>query len=350
VAAVRIPVTARSAPEFDVAIIGAGAAGMRAAAAFRRERVVGVIVLEKGTYLETARHLRAVRKFADVLRHIRFRAEVVSEEFDDAADSWAITTRDGVTLTARIVVDATGDEHLESRFERSEGQHAPRRPQDGPAPYLGVATHGVPNHFVVAGPDTGVDDRPAPVTIDKQIREVVALARAMRRGEATRVEVKRHVQQQADRTRHRPWSTAVRAGRARPGRGLWCRTTATRALNLGDFEFTRPEDREEDDGYRGPATLLDNDGTEHPVQVHVLAQYEPVDNTVHWSGRIDPAPALTRLHRTRNQRVALRLPGYDAVPAQLTDADPWGGSHILGEGASPYPLGYGTPPLDGSAD
>ena len=84
--------------------------------------------------------------------------------------------------------------------------------------------------------------------------------------------------------------------------------------------------------------LIGADGSEIDVQVHLLARYQPVDNMVRWSGRIQPSPELAGLHRGLNQPVQIRVDGEPPVPAILVDHDPWGGSHIVGEGVSPYPL------------
>jgi hypothetical protein len=44
------------------------------------------------------------------------------------------------------------------------------------------------------------------------------------------------------------------------------------------------------------------------------------------------------MHRTTNQPVRVRIADHQPVDAVLVDHDPWGGSHIVGEGGSPYPL------------
>jgi hypothetical protein len=223
--------------------------------------------------------------------------------FDGASDRWLIGD-----LAARVLIDTTatpagirvgllGDDDARARF----GAH----------PYLGVARHGFPNHFTVTGDDA--------------TRYVVACLNALWARGCTRVEVKPHVQGQ--------YSRHVDAGIAQP------RRNARRTPDLAEYEFTTARDRDEDDeDYRGPAVLIAADGTEVDVQVHLLALYQPVDNMVRWSGRIQPSPDLARLHRGVNQPVQIRIDGLPPVPAILVDHDPWGGSHIVGEGDSPYPL------------
>lgn len=188
------------------------------------------------------------------------------------------------------------DDHARTRF----GAHA----------YLGMARHGFPNHFTVL-------DR------DAETNVAACLGAVWSRG-CTRIEIKPHVQAQ--------YSRNVDAGLGR------LRRKARRTPDLGDYEFTSARNREEDDeDYRGPA-VLSADGTEVDVQVHVLAVFQPVENAVRWSGRVQPSRALAGLHRSLNRPVLIRIGDNPPVDAVLVDHDPWGGSHIVGEGDSPYPL------------
>lgn len=204
--------------------------------------------------------------------------------FDEAYDTWEVTGRDGERHTARVVIDV----------ERGQ-----------PDAYLGVARHGVPNYFTV--------------TTKPQMRYVTACIRALADRECTRVEVKAHV--------HAQYSRGIRP---QPDLRILQRR------NMSDFEFNRIDDDDEDDDYQGPAVLVDDDCTEIEVQVHLAAVYEPLDNTLHWSGRIAPSDELRALHRTTNQPVRLRIDGNEPVDGLLLDADPWGGSHITGQGRCLY--------------
>ncbi|MEZ0363876.1 DUF4873 domain-containing protein [Mycobacterium sp. pUA109] len=78
--------------------------------------------------------------------------------FDNRTDTWTVTTADGQTRTARILVDTT-----ESNDEV-------------------VAVHGVPNHFRIPGPHT-----------DRQARYVAGCLDAVRRGGATRIEARSRI-------------------------------------------------------------------------------------------------------------------------------------------------------------
>ncbi|MDV3123891.1 DUF4873 domain-containing protein [Mycobacterium sp. 21AC1] len=180
-----------------------------------------------------------------------------------------------------------------------------------PHAYLGMARRGHPNRFTVADPDAAA--------------YVSACLRALAHRGCTRIEVKPHVQAQ--------YSRNLDEGMVR------LRRNARRKPDLADYEFTRAADREEDDeDYRGPAVLIDDDGTEIEVEVHLLALFQPVDNAVRWSGRVYPSAELSGLHRGLNQPVVIRIGDHHPVEAMLVDQDPWGGSHIAGVGDSPYPL------------
>lgn len=216
--------------------------------------------------------------------------------FDGATDRWVVGE-----LAARVLIDTAVEPGTRRGLLADDDVRA------GMRPYLAGARHGFPNHFTV--------------TDDEAARYVAQCLGALWRRGCTRIEVKPHVQAQYSRGVDR------------------VRRKDRRTAKLADFEFTTSHDREEDDeDYRGPAVLIGADGTEIDVDVHLLALYQPVDNAVRWSGRVQPSAALADLHRGLNQPVHIRVGGRPAVPAVLVDNDPWGGSHITGAGQSPYPL------------
>lgn len=135
----------------QVVIIGSGFAGLGMAIGLKRAGVHDFVVLEKagdvgGTWRENTypgcacdvqSHLYSFsfelnpswsRMFAeqpeihDYLRHcadkygvrphIRFHSEVVAAEFDESTDTWRVSTRDGHTVTARVVVAGLGPLHV----------------------------------------------------------------------------------------------------------------------------------------------------------------------------------------------------------------------------------------------
>ncbi|QRY61937.1 DUF4873 domain-containing protein [Gordonia sp. PDNC005] len=225
--------------------------------------------------------------------------DVVDEVFHPDADRWIVTSADGRTFRARIVVASK------------------RAVADGPAAYLGIAENGAPNRWIV--------DEIGPMRLGSQVAFVGDAIEAMRDARFSRVEVKRHVQGQYARAAS-PSSLLAALRSPRP--------------RLADFEFTTARDREDDDEYHGPASVIDDNGVAHPVTAHLLAQYQPVANTVVWTGRLEPSAAISSLHTRLRQSVLLSTPGSEPVPALLVDGDPWGGVHVAGDGASPYPMPY----------
>lgn len=270
-----------------------------------------VVILDTGG-MSGERMARALRRrrVTDVVMP----AEIFqTATFDGASDAWDLSVPDGAAITARVLIVC-------ERPEATTGNGQARAP--GRAGYLGVATHEFPNRFSVPAPAPG---RSATLLHGAQIAHIARIVAAMAAFDATRVQVKAHVQRADDRD--------LVGGRA-PESPLrqWLRT---RRAQPNDYEFTRPEDRA-DEAYRGPAALVGADGTEIAVTAHLLAVYEPVENRTVWGGRLTPSAELQATHRIPNQPVMLRTPGHDAVPAVLTERDPWGGSHITGRGAPPY--------------
>ncbi|MBX7451160.1 NAD(P)-binding domain-containing protein [Mycolicibacterium sp. 3033] len=264
-----------------------------------------------------------------------------------------IRTRDGGDRPADVIVYGTGFKATDAWREQSlvgrSGRAIQHLWRDGSQAYLGVAVHGLPNHFTVMGPNSGVGNQSIVFMIEAQTRYIVAVLGALLARRATRVEVKSHVQQHFNRElQRRSLGTVWTSGGCRSwylddhgvNRALWPGSTVsywrrTRTPVLSDFEFTYAEDRD-DDQYHGSATLIDADGTEVDVQAHLLAVYQPVDNQLHWAGRLEATAALTRIHQHTNQPVRLRITGNAPVDALLTDADPWGGTHIVGHGRPPF--------------
>lgn len=97
---------------------------------------------------------------------------------------------------------------------------------------------------------------------------------------------------------------------------------------------------EDDDGYRGPATLV-VDGRDVPVTVILDARHEPQDGKVHWFGRLtlsaDPEPDVLSALTASNGSLELRTDGGRSA-ARIGDLDPWGRYRVTGVGRPPYIL------------
>ncbi|HKT00561.1 MAG TPA: FAD-dependent oxidoreductase [Rugosimonospora sp.] len=100
--------------------------------------------------------------------------------------------------------------------------------------------------------------------------------------------------------------------------------------------------------YAGPA-LLRTGEVDSPVEVSLSGHVEPLDGRYHWAGRIAPYPGLAELVRGgRGTAVAtLRIGAGAAVPARLTEVDPWGGVRVTGTGAPPWPDQEPPEPVNG---
>ncbi|MGV9545227.1 NAD(P)-binding domain-containing protein [Nocardia beijingensis] len=272
----------------------------------------------------------------------------------------AIITADGVAHPADVIIYGTGFKVIDKTANMDLVGRDKRTIQqvwaDGVEAYLGVAASGVPNYFMLVGPNTGVGNQSIVFIIEAQVRYIVGLLLALRERECTRVEPKAHVQAQFNRELQRKSAGTVwTAGGCSSwylddkgvNRAIWPETTLsywrrTRTPNLSDFEFTRLTDREDDDDYCGPAVLIDAEGNRHEVHVHVLAVYEPVENTVRWYGRVAPSEPLRALHTRNNLPVRLQIGDNEPVDGLLVDVDPWAGSRIHGRGAYPYPPALDT--------
>lgn len=284
----------------------------------------------------------------------RDNVDLVTDSIQEV-DEDAIITTDGARYPVDAIVYGTGfkvtdkteDMNLVGRDKRTIQQVW----AEGAEAYLGIAANGMPNYFMLVGPNTGLGNQSIVFIIEAQVRYIVQLLVALKQRECTRVEPKAHVQAQFNRELQRKSAGTVwTAGGCSSwylddkgvNRAIWPDTSLaywrrTRTADLSDFEFTRLSDREEDEDYSGPAALIDADGNRHEVHVHVLAVYEPLENTIGWYGRVAPSLELRALHVRNNLPVLLQIGDNEPVDGVLVDADPWGGSRIHGRGAYPYP-------------
>jgi cation diffusion facilitator CzcD-associated flavoprotein CzcO len=170
----------------------------------------------------------------------------------------------------------------------------------GATAYLGLAVHGFPNYFLVLGPDSPVGDVAAVVEVQR--RCITECLNRMRRDGATRIEVRRSVQQQYTE-------------RARV-------TKTARAFDLSATD-------ESLDIYDGPARLS-ADGDEHSVRVRIAGHLDPIDGKYHWQGTVSGiAPEFG------SRPVELAVHEF-AVEARITEKTPWGSYSIAGVGAPPF--------------
>lgn len=216
-------------------------------------------------------------------------------EFDEASHTWTVGDRH-----ARVVIATDGT--LPTRLGY--------RP-DGPAPYLGVAVHGVPNWFLVTGPDVAAQKGYIAKCLDY-----------MGRTDATRIEVRASAQRTYDdRSR----------GRTHRGGHYW-RKVGRRIPSAFEVRSPGSEDGPDDTVYDGAATVVVGENM-HDVQVRLTGQIDPIDGHYHWQGTVLATEFDVRLP----QEVTVVI-GERSAPGRLTERTPWSTFSVVGMGAPPFAL------------
>ncbi|MDA2894188.1 DUF4873 domain-containing protein [Mycolicibacterium sp. BiH015] len=215
--------------------------------------------------------------------------------FDEATHTWTAGGRN-----ARIVVatDGTLPSALDCRIEHLR-------------PYLGVAVHGVPNWFLVTGPDVAAQKGYISKCLDH-----------LERTGATRIEVRAATQRTYDdRSR----------GRARRGGHFW-RTVGRRIPSAFEVRSLGVEDGPEDSVYDGGATVAVGDRV-LDAKVRLTGRVDPIDGHYHWQGTIFAADSDVRLP----QEVTVTI-GDRSARGRLTERTPWSTFSVVGLGAPPFAL------------
>lgn len=90
--------------------------------------------------------------------------------------------------------------------------------------------------------------------------------------------------------------------------------------------------------YTGSAVLLlDDDSVD--ADVVLTGHMEPLDGKYHWYGRVSASNEVRELKdRAGRTDVRIAVSGRRAVPARLTELDPFGNVRIVGTGTPPYAL------------
>jgi hypothetical protein len=235
-------------------------------------------------------------------RSVRFarrrRIDVVASPFEEITAA-GIRTADGVHHDADAIVYGTGFTVADpdKSLIGAGGLTLQQIWRDGTEPYLGVALHGLPNYFVVGGPE-----------FDAALRRI-AQCLDLVKGQA-RIEVRRSTQHVFNERihLHRP-SHRVSAS----------------AFDLSSAIGVH------DEMYEGPAILTGAESYQQ-VRVRLSGHIEPVDGHYHWQGMIfDQIPDCL----ARARAVSLTV-GERSAPARITEKTPQGTYSIAGVGAPPF--------------
>ncbi|WP_407662867.1 DUF4873 domain-containing protein [Mycobacterium tilburgii] len=187
------------------------------------------------------------------------------------------------------------------------GVHLAQSWRDGIEPFLGVAIHGFPNYFCLAGPD-----------IDTQTRHVIGCLALLNRSGSTRIEVLGSSMQVFNERAH--------LGPALP---------AARLANAFDLSSAAPAD---DDIYDGAAALT-VEGVEVPVRARLTGRLDPIDGRYHWQGTLFGSPTQPLPEELLKQNRAARLTVDDhSAAARIVEQTPWGTHTVAGVGAPPYAM------------
>ena len=224
----------------------------------------------------------------------------------------AVRTSDGAQHRADAIIYGTGFAASESRLIGAGGMAIQQAWQDGMEPFLGVAVHGFPNYFFIAGPDTAA-----------QTRYVVECLGLMKSTASGRIEVRRSTQQVFNERAHLNPAEPIPVGSAFDLSGIPAAGTETRAT------------------YDGAATLTIGDVC-HPVRVRLTGRIDPIDGHYHWQGTVfsplsDPLSTWPDEAFKHSRAATLTVGGLSAA-ARIVEQTPWGTHSIAGVGAPPYAL------------
>ncbi|MGB3231960.1 MAG: DUF4873 domain-containing protein [Mycobacterium sp.] len=225
----------------------------------------------------------------DTVAYLR-RPETENAVFDEATHTWTVDDR-----RVRVIIATDGT-----------------LPASGPyalAPYLGVAVRGVPNYFMVTGPDGAA-----------QKGYIAKCLAYLSRTGNTRIEVRDSTQQ---------YYLQHSTGRTRR-RGHFWRRVGRRIPSA--FEVSAHDDAGGDDVYDGPAAVLVGE-YRHDTRVRLAGRVDPIDGRYHWQGTILDATFDVRLP----QDVTVVVQEH-AAAARLTERTPWSTYSVVGVGAPPFAL------------
>ena len=228
------------------------------------------------------------------------RPDMDKAEFDEATHTWTVAGRH-----ARVVISIDGALPAERAYRADEL-----------APYLGVAVHGVPNFFLLTGPDTAAQKGYIAKCLDY-----------MSRTDSTRIEVRSGTQSYFNARFN------ARSSSRKHRRGHYWRRVGRRIPSAFEVSSQADNGRDPDDGvYDGPATVRFDDCS-YDTQARLTGRMDPIDGHYHWQGTIVDTGFEVKLPRDVTVVV-----GERQAAARLTERTPWERYSVAGVGAPPFAL------------
>jgi hypothetical protein len=219
------------------------------------------------------------------------RITALNPSFDESTHTW---TLQGDQSRARVLIATDGavPDHTD-------------RDGLGLVPYLGVAVHGLPNYFLITGPDAAA-----------QKSYIAKCLQVMADTHATRIEVRHSTQ--------RYFAEHKRSGQIR-----W-RRVATHIRSAFDMSS---DIAVEDDVYDGDATVHIGDAR-CVARVRLTGHFEPIDGQYHWQGTIlEQLPGTEKLPQPATVTV-----GNRSAAGRITERTSQGGYSVVGVGVPPFAL------------
>jgi hypothetical protein len=217
-------------------------------------------------------------------------ASLIDPAFDENTHTWTLQSQSGERRHARVLIATDG---------------AVPDGTDTLAPYLGVAVHGLPNYFLVTGPDVAA-----------QKSYIAKCLQVMADTGSTRIEVRYSTQRYF-------------AERKRSGQIQWRRVAKhiRSAFDLSSHTTV------EDDLYDGRATVHLGDD-DRDVRVRLTGHFDPIDGQYHWQGTIlEQLPRADKLPQPATVTI-----GNRSAAARITERTSQGGYSVVGVGAPPFTL------------
>lgn len=216
--------------------------------------------------------------------------KLIEPTFDETTHTWTLQSTSGDRHHARVLISTDG---------------AVPAGTDAAEPYLGVAVHGLPNYFLITGPDVAA-----------QKSYIARCLQVMADTGSTRIEVRFSTQRYfSERKRSRPiqWRRVAKHIRS--------------AFDLSSHIAVH------DDLYDGRATVhIGADGRD--VRVRLAGHVDPIDGQYHWQGTVlEELAGADKLPQPATVTI-----GNRSAAARITERTPQGGYSVVGVGAPPFAL------------